>query len=384
MSTGVNQNSFKDVVKRIDLAKHYGELFGSLSGRTAAEKLRALRKQYASLAQTIHPDRVNKSDKLIAGDSFAKLSAFAAAARKDLRTNTYGTGAKSNSGKAAASKWTLSGAVDLYDIDNDPYREGDRTMVYRGRAQRLGMNVMVKVAKTPPDNIPLAEEARILRQFTTAKAGSKLLAVAPYMPSLLEVCAVRGAGGSQYVATISREIAGMVSVEDIMKAFPKGLDAPQAAWVARRILAQPIIATMAGVVHAAIVPCHVLVHPVTHEPLHIGWTHAILSNQGKSLTSIMTRYKDFYPPEVFDKVPFTHQMDIFMATKTVIALLGGNVKTNAMPKDVPAAMAELLKSGAAKNPSSRPKDGKVFLDDFTRVVRKEWGSKYRALIMPVA
>jgi hypothetical protein len=267
-------------------------------------------------------------------------------------------------------------------VQEKAQREGERSYVYRGVVRKSGAQVIVKVAKTPQDNQYLEREARICALFTTASARSARAGVARYVPHVLDTCYCVGTDGKRYMANVVQDVPGVVSVAKILEVYPQGLDAPQAAWVARRILAQPLIAAMAGVVHTAILPQHVLVHPVTHEPLHIGWTHALDVGTHAVLLNVVSQYVDYYPPEVFDKVSFSHQMDIYMATKTVIALFGGVVKTNVLPKTVPSAIAALLRSGVEKDPRSRPQDGKVFLDEFTRIVRKEWGSTYRALTMP--
>ena len=148
---------------------------------------------------------------------------------------------------------------------------------------------------------------------------------------------------------------------------------------------QMLAASMAGVVHGAITPDHVMVHPKTHEALHIGWAHAIdrVAHPNARITHIIDRWKDWYPPEVFQKKPPDHTTDIYMAGKTILRLFGGDTKQNIFPEHAasPAIIRTVLRC-VEDSPARRYQDGKQALDELTRAVRAYWGKTYRPLVMP--
>lgn len=163
--------------------------------------------------------------------------------------------------------------------------------------------------------------------------------------------------------------------------YKEGLPPEDAAWIWRRVLGQTLAANMLKSVHGAIVPDHVLVHPVTHEPLHIGWGHAIErpAERNAKLTTIIDRFKDWYPPEVLRKEVPSHQTDLYMAGKTMVYLLGGDVARNRFPSHVPEPIVRIVGRCLETKVSKRPTDGRAVADDFIKVVEKLWGRKYRPL-----
>jgi hypothetical protein len=244
---------------------------------------------------------------------------------------------------------------------------------------------LVKISSEPTFNSWLEREAILLTRFRDAKSGSSVAAIGRYVPKLIDTFLIEGPGRTRYRVNVTGFTRDIVSVNQIIEAYPRGLEPAQAAWVARRVIAQALAAQVAGVVHGAITPDHVLVGPVTHEPVHIGWVHAIEApkKNGGRITHVIDRWRDFYPPEVFDKKAPDLRTDLYMAGKTVIKLLGGDVKRNTLPTVVPDEMKRITLRLVEESPSRRPSDGAAYLDEFTRVVRGIWGRKYRPLDMPV-
>jgi hypothetical protein len=137
-------------------------------------------------------------------------------------------------------------------------------------------------------------------------------------------------------------------------------------------------------VHGAIVPNHVLVNPITHEPLHIGWAHAIVRPEERDakLTTIIDRFKDWYPPEVFAREVPSHQTDLYMAGKTMLYLLGGDVARNRFPSHVPGPVVQIVQRCLETKVEKRPRDGLVLMHEFLKVIEKLWGRNYRPLRLP--
>jgi hypothetical protein len=248
-------------------------------------------------------------------------------------------------------------------------------MIYR--AQAGGRDLLVKIAKDPTSNPLLEVEAARLKKM---RATDKMKGIWRFLPEVVDSFVIPGPDKRQYRATVTDFNPSMLSLTDIRNAFPDGLVPQHAAWITRRVVAQTCAAQMAGLVHASIVPDHVLVDPLKHEPVHIGWLHSVEKTR---LTMILDRWKDWYPPEIFEKKVPTHQTDIFMAGMTCIWLFSGNTSIISMPSTIPSGITECIKRCVEKDPSRRPKDGLKVLDDLTTAIRSAWGRSYQPLLMPI-
>ena len=369
---------------RLKGASSFSAIFGALQKGDAKAMRSELRKQFSYLARVVHPDHAPPPVAAEAAEAFRLLNELRHAAEDAIEKGAYDAPITPRSTASTSAEVESSEIVTSrgsYRLKQKAFREGDFSVLYRGTfAGAKPIAVLAKIAREPAMNSWLEREAVLLRHVADAKPKTPLFAVSPFLPSLIDSVLLEGERGTRYRANLYRFVPDLVSVADIMTAYPRGLDAPQAAWVARRIYAQVLAASMLGVVHGSITPDHVLVNPFTHEPLHIGWPHA---ERNGRITHVIDRWKDIYPPEVFDKKEADFRTDIFMASATIVRLLGGDVGRKSVPASVPKEVAQLVLRGLEKSPARRPQDGRLLLDEFTRVVRKQWGMVYRPLTMPI-
>lgn len=172
-----------------------------------------------------------------------------------------------------------------------------------------------------------------------------------------------------------------VTVEEVIKAFPGGLDFRDVTWMFKRLLIGLGFVHNRKVIHGAVVPPHVMIHPTEHGAKLIDWSYAVRRNT--TIKAYPAVWRAYYPPEVFDKRFPTAATDIYMAAKIAVALLGGSIETNELPKEVPAEVAGLLRSCLGELPSSRPQDAWELHDEFDGIIQKLVGKpKYRKLKMP--
>lgn len=381
-----HSDALEHVARKLATAKTYSEIFGALPPGDVASKRTALKRQFANLAMMVHPDH-NPDESKKAGDAFNLLNRLRQGAEEAIVANAYDREFAAGSIPDARSNnatFEIRSGTTVYRFKQTAFATGDFSVLYRGETG-AGIKVIAKVSTTPTMNTWLERDALVLKKFTTASAGDPLAGVARFVPKLIETFLMEGEKGTRYRVNIMKDVPDLVSVADIVKAYPTGLETTQAVWIFRRILAQTLAASMAGVVHGAMVPDHILVDPYKREPMHIGWAHSIDApvQDGKRITHVIKRWRDLYPPEVFDKKVPDHRTDFYMASKTMIVLLGGDAKRNTLPRAVPKSVGEVLLRSVEPSPARRPSDGVQLLDDFTRVIRAEWGVRYQPLMMPV-
>ncbi|MFI6324237.1 hypothetical protein ACIBG8_42390 [Nonomuraea sp. NPDC050556] len=120
---------------------------------------------------------------------------------------------------------------------------------------------VLKVTRDPADNQLLKREAIALRTIA-AEADPTLM---PYIPRLIETLRVRG----HRTNLISRAPDGFVTLERVGVRDPRDI-----AWIWRRLLVAVGVAHSTGISHGAVLPRHVLVHPIEHGLILVDWCRA--------------------------------------------------------------------------------------------------------------
>ena len=376
----IMSNALEVVRDQFAKASRFADVFGSLTGVDIEAKKRVLKKQYAVLAKMTHPDRVSAPEVALATAVFAELSTLYRRAQDALVAGVYDNSFIPSRGGAASTKVTVSAGTATYQLDVEAYREGDFSNIHLGEAAD-GSKIFAKIAADPTLNPYLVGEANLLAQ---ASKSAALKGILPFLPKLLDSVILTEVGNEQFRVNLYEYKPGFVSLTEIKNAFPGGLPPEDAAWIFRRVLGQTLAANMLGVVHGAIVPDHVLVNPLTHEPLHIGWAHAIErpAERNAKLTTVIDRWRDWYPLEVLAREVPSHQTDLYMAGKTMVYLLGGDVARDRFPSHVPEPLVQLVRRCLETKVEKRPRDAFALMQEFTKVIDKLWGRKYRPLRLP--
>jgi len=370
------------ISEKITTAKRFADVFGEIRSDDVAQNLRKLRKQYVYMVKFIHPDHVSKEEKMLANRVFANFVGLYEQAKDALENDSYEIPILPSNAQgmsAAAQDSVIASSSRKYVVKSTAWAEGDFSDIHLGKTED-GIPVFVKIAADPTMNQYLEHEVLMYMSMDTSSKKN----VVQYIPKLVDSMFVDLGGNRQICVNVFTYQEDYVSLTKIREIYPNGLDPRDAAWIWRRVLGQTITAKMLGVVHGAMVPDHTLVHPITHDPLYIGWAHTVLSfkDTHAHLTTCIDRWKNWYPKEVFDhKVP-THKTDLYMAGKTMLYLLGGDVVHNHFPKTVPQQMQRIVQRCVEVNSSKRPESGYEVLQQFTDVIYKLWGKTYRPLVMP--
>jgi hypothetical protein len=323
--------SFEEAVARIDRAGHFGDLVGA-----GDDALRA----YRMLVKIVHPDVAPAGRSPAATAAFAKLSALWAARDGQLLTTrraTYRVGALVAQGDLA----------DLHAVD--------------------GEAALLKLPRRPGDNDLMQAEATALR--TLERDGDPRHRA--YAPRLIETFTHEDAAKVRRTATILGRQRGFVTLAEVGRAYPRGIDARDAAWMWRRLLTGLGWAHRAGVVHGAVLPEHVLIHPGEHGLVLVDWCYSVAP--GGVIPAVVAARRDDYPPEVLAKQPATAATDIVMATRLMLRLVN----------DPPVAVRRFAAGCGYDAPRMRPQDAWRLLEEFDELLADLYGPRrFRAFAMP--
>lgn len=229
---------------------------------------------------------------------------------------------------------------------------------------------LLKLARSPHDNDLLEREARALIRLGHAGDPRFL----PYMPTLIERrLQVDLDTGIQRKANLIGRLDGFVTLSQVQDAYPAGLDPRDAAWMWRRLLVAIGFAHRAGVVHAAIVPEHVLIHPDDHGLVLVDWCYAS-SEPSQPAVAVPASYIDWYPVEVLGGQAPNADLDIKLATQCM---------TNLMGNQAPAPLVKFARDCAPPKAGRRPGDAWRLLQDLDAVLEHLYGPrKFRPFVMP--
>jgi serine/threonine protein kinase len=357
----------KEAVAKVKKAGSSPEaLFGALDGKTIDDKLAQLSDTFQEFAVLLHPDRHPE-----AAESMKVVTRLRTEARTKIRAGTYG--------KADVASLT---GKNLY-TNLAPLISADISNVYTADAQ-LGAQptpAILKIVRDPRDEDLAENEARVLKHLhEPTRKGLKVFE--PYLPKLIESTKIKTSSGPRRVNAFERA-QGYVTLADILAAYPKGIDAPDVAWMWRRVLELLVWVHRQGVTHGAITPDHILLNPETHGGMLIDWSYAV--TEPKPLVAISAGYEHFYPPEVLRKAPAGPGVDLFMTARCMAALLAGKAtqKIVALPATVPQPIAGILDTCLIPSPVRRHTDAAQLYDDLKAVLHRLYGKpKFRKFTMP--
>ncbi len=140
----------------------------------------------------------------------------------------------------------------------------------------------------------------------------------------------------------------------------------------RRLLVALGAAHHAGVIHGAVLPEHVLIHPAEHGLVLVDWCYA--GPEGLPLAAIVGRYRAWYPPDALARKPAGPGTDIWLATRCMTALTGGRL---------PAPLAAFARGCQLASPARRPQDAWQLLAELDDLLGRLYGPRrFRPFVIP--
>jgi hypothetical protein len=311
----------EEALTLIEAATDPGALFGSDPAR-----------QYRKLARLTHPD-AHPGDARTAA-AFAKLAGLW---QRRTRGATGGTD-------------RLFAAGDLANL----YEHEDG---------------LLKIVRDPADNDLMDREAKALAHLRTR--GERRYRA--YVPLLVRFQVHNDpVTGVRRLANVIGKLDGFRTLAQVKEAYPDGLDPRDAAWMWRRLLVALGFASHAGLIHGAVLPGHVLIHPDEHGLVLIDWCYSMPMPSARP-AAVPGAYKDWYPAEVLDGDPVGPDLDIYLATKCMTDLVGDNL---------PRELAAFARGCTLASPRHRPQDAWRLLGELDQVLERLYGPrKFRPFTM---
>lgn len=317
-------------------ARRPQDLFGPRAQGPAT--VRAAKRTYRQYAFLLHPDR--------AGDpaAFLRLEEL----YRDWR------------GGPDRTAPIVIGRLDAYSV-GDLLAQGSVATVYRSA------DMVLKVARRAASNRFLENERLAFRRLADLTADNDWLR--PYYPRLRDIGAIAGPDGQVRQVNVLTALAdGFVTLADVQRAYPQGLDGRDWAWMYRRLLRAIAGAHRVGLVHGAIVAENVLIQPDQHGVVLAGWSFA--TPTGTPLPGRIGSAS--YPPEATGGGPVTGKSDIHQLHTLMVALLD------------PAEHAQIryARGCLQENPRMRP-SADALLDEYDELIGRLYGRRrFRPFAVP--
>ncbi len=266
------------------------------------------RSTYRRLARLFHPDHNPGDDRAEA--AFAQLSAFWAEYNGHAPSTTAQP--NSNTGVVFETKRHVF-------VGDDLLAKGDISNVYRVEYTADGSTktAVVKMPRSPKNNDLVAHEIDVLKILNSEVEEQ----YRPFHSTTVDSFSHRDkTTGKTRKCVVLEDLDGFVSLADVLSAYPNGIHTRHVAWIARRLFVAMDTAHRAGIVHSAVFPEHVMIHPADHGVVLVDWSYA--AKVGEKIKSAVPKYVDkgWYGKSY--QQPVDHRIDVRQAAHTLEALLG--------------------------------------------------------------
>jgi serine/threonine protein kinase len=347
--------------KRVyESAKAPEDVFGPLADKDA------LNAAFRRLVRVVHPDKYasDAADHDLATHVIAELNGWRTIAEQKLAAGTYGDGAPHTAPSAPVE--TVIETPKRKYVLSAPFATGDVADLYA--CEFDGAQAVFKVAMSAADNDLLEAEAKSLRALKGD--GTRFYR---YIPTLLDTFTLRGERGRapRRVNVVQRAL-GCVTLADVLRHYPGGVDFRDMAWMFKRALAALGFVHHAGLVHGAVLPEHVMVHPTEHGAKLVDWCYSVPA--GSRVRAVSKAHRAMVAPEILAKGPATAQTDVYMLGKCMEALLCTAL--------TPPTVLTFLASCTIAQPSRRPSSAWALHEEFDELLRRLVGRpQFRPLAM---
>jgi len=320
-----------------------------------------LKINYRNLVKSIHPDKYEDKPEVIKKRFtalFQKVQSLKITADNKIKSGTYGIDLdkvkvefEPTDIKTKRHTYTL-----LHSLPN-----ADICDVYKCKNEK-GEKLIFKSSRNQSDNDLVLNEIDSIKYIE--KHSDSLYN--QFYPKIIDSFKIKDASKlqRQVVVLIDYREKGYISLLEVRDKFKDDLNPRHIVWIFKRMLMGLGYLHNQSMTHGAILPQHILVHPVDHSIKIIDWSY-LVKGQSK-IKAISSDYKAFYPIEVLKKRQLGGYTDIYMAAKTMQYLIKGNER-------VPIGLINFLKYCTIPGPSHRPLDAWLLHEEFDKEMTEIFG-----------
>jgi len=258
--------------------------------------------------------------------------------------------------------------------------QGDSSFVYRGRwVVRLGELVVIKVLAALEDIDLFRREWSTLETLHRSAAPG-----AEHYITRLPTPIAHGLVGSdkERTASVFGWKSGFIhTLADVGRAHRGGVRGEVVVWILKRLLEQLGWIHRVGFVHGAVHPDHILVHPLDHGALLVGWTASSPWSPGRTQTlpALSSAWSDVYPGSSASKIEASPALDIEMACRCAQLVGGWFLTLESVPLMKNGAVKQVIDRGA----SGTEHDAWALRDALVEASLDDFGpASYNPLTMP--
>jgi serine/threonine protein kinase len=239
---------------------------------------------------------------------------------------------------------------------------------------------VVKIVRDARTNSLLNNEAAMLRRLHAADPSNRYTPFLPWPQATFSVNDGPAARTRQaLVLRMHPEIRSpdvLYTLEEVREHFPHGLEAVHVAWIWRRLLSILSYSHSQGIVHGAVLPPHVLIEPTTQKLVLIDWSGAISVGSGQRLRVISGGHLNWYKRENISSMLPAPRLDIALAARNMIYLLGGDPVAAIMPPSIDPALQRHFSGCISRGASPSPQlEAWRLLGELDQVIEGLWGAR---------
>lgn len=250
-------------------------------------------------------------------------------------------------------------------------KKGDLWDLYR--VTHDGRPGLLKISAKEEGDDPVVQEALSL---TAVRSGVEPRFL-PYFPVLLDVFDHRGRQ-----ACVTEWLDGCYTLQEVIEAYPGGVDPKDMAWMVRRLLVALGALHRANYIHGAVVPTNILLHPEMHGLILTNWSYAVQTDgiQAEELPTRDEAWDAWYPDSVkLRTFPVHNGLDTALAARSMVAVIGGEPLKLMLPDGAPPEFRAFFQ--ACFGP--RVPDAWSLKIGFDELIEDLWGPRrFRPFKMP--
>ena len=261
----------------------------------------------------------------------------------------------------------LLASGDMADIYlghlNDPFADKQET-------------VIIKVYRDAEDTGMARNEAQTLERLYGSAETEKAEGFLHGFPKVLAYGPVTDSDGVVHECNVFSYTPGYMTLEEVCRDDHR-VDIRTGVWMFNRILEMLGWIHQHGIILGSVLPSHILAQLDEHWIVFLGWPYAVHEPEktGARILAVSQAYESFYPESVFRKKPPSPAMDISMAARCVIQVVGGDPITGKLPRGEDPLFETILKTAAGLHGSVPFKNAWQLHEAFGEVARSVLGPR---------